>query len=161
MLFTREQINNDDELYPQYWSEFESYYPHHGIQLTPKSGGGHSYYFEMEGFATDEIDLGVFLLKDNSAISANIFLNKEYDKASSIFETMKSAKEYFQKFFGEDELLFIDDRPNVFIIGLETEADVRDPGNWGNQFKWLCRNLERLNTIFLPALKVAQYYEES
>ena len=161
MLFTRERIDDDDALYPQYWSEFESYYPHHGVLFTAARDANVAYYFQMESFATDEIDLAVYLLRNNSAISANIFLNKGYDKASSIFESVKSAKEYFQKFFGEDELLFIDDRPNVFIIGLETEADVRYPGDWGNQFQWLCRNLKRLNTIFLPALKVAQYYEES
>ena len=40
-------------------------------------------------------------------------------------------------------------------------VDVRDPSDWGNQFQWLCRNLKKLNTIFLPALKVAQYYEEA
>ena len=91
MLFDRERIDNDDALYQQYWSEFESYYPHHGIQLTPKSGGEHSYYFEMEGFEGFQIDLGVYLLEGNSAISANIFLNKGYNKASSIFESIESA----------------------------------------------------------------------
>ena len=48
MLFDRERIDNDDALYLQYWSEFRSYYPHHGIQfrnmtidhIHPRSKGG-------------------------------------------------------------------------------------------------------------------------
>ena len=157
MLYPRERIDNNDELYPQYWTEFESYYPHHGIEFMPKNEGGHSYYFHMEGFENFHVDLGVFLLDDNSAISANIFLNKGYDKAESIFGSMESAKEYFQKYF-EGELLFLETQ-HVFIIGCRKDVDVRDPGDWGSQFQWLCANLKKLNTIFLPALKVAQYYE--
>ena len=115
MLFPRERINDDDELYPQYWSEFESYYPHHGVPFTAARNTNVAYYFHMESFETNEIDLGVYLLDDNTSISANIFLNKEYDKAESIFEVLKSAKAYFQKSF-EDKLLFLE-RRSVFIIG--------------------------------------------
>ena len=161
MLFPRERINNDDELYPQYWSEFESYYPHHGILLTnARSQPDWAYYFHMEGFDSFKISLGVYLLDDNSAISANLFLNKNSDKAQAIFEALKSAEKYFERHF-EDELLFLSDRPRIFIIGCKKEADVRDPGDWGNQFQWLCRNLEKLNTVFLPSLMVTQHYEDT
>lgn len=159
MLFPRERINNDDELYPQYWSEFESYYPHHGVPFTAARCTNVAYYFQMESFVTNEIDLGVYLLEGNTSISANIFINKEYDKAESIFEAMESAQEYFQESF-EDKLLFLE-RPNVFIIGCRKDVDVRDPSDWGNQFQWLCRNLEKLNTVFLPSLMVAQHYEDT
>ena len=160
MLFPRERINNDDELYPQYWSEFESYYPHHGIPLTNAGSHKQAYYFHMEGFDSFKMSLGVYLLDGNSAISANLFLNKNTDKTRAIFEALKSAKAYFERHF-EDELLFLSDRPNVFIIGCRKDVDVRDPSDWGNQFQWLCRNLEKLNTVFLPSLMVTQHYEDT
>lgn len=161
MLFPRERINNDDELYPQYWSEFESYYPHHGIMLTnAESPPQRAYYFHMEGFDSFKVSLGVYLLDGNSAISANLFLNKNTDKTQDIFEALKSAKAYFESHF-EDELLFLSDIPRVFIIGCKKESDVRDPGDWGNQFKWLCTNIERLNKVFLAPLRITQYYEQT
>ena len=111
----------------------------------------------MEGFDQFHISLSVFLLS-GSAISANLNLNKRVDETQKIFDVLKSGQEYFQRCF-EGELLFLDDRPGIFIIGCKKEADIRDPKDWLNQFEWLCTNLEGLNKVFLPVLRITQHFE--
>ena len=165
MLFRQPRIENDDELYQKYWSQFVQYYMDNGLSVAsvgvndgdprPKS-----YYFQMDGFDTFHISLGVFLLGD-SEISANINLNKRIEPNAAIFEALKSAQEYFQRDFDE-ELLFLPARsPKVYIIGCKTRADKRDPNDWSNQFEWLCTNIERLHKVFLVPLRITQYYEQT
>ena len=158
----REEINDDNELYRQYWSEFHAYYTFKGIPPTPlgiREENPKNYYFKMESFNPFHIDFSISLL-NSSEISANLNLNKQIDKTQKIFEALKSGQEYFQRFF--EELLFLDDRSRAFfIIGCKKEADIREPKEWLNQFEWLCTNLEELNKVFLPALRVTQHYEET
>ena len=154
--------NDDNELYERYWSEFHVYYTSQNMSPIPlgrREGNPRSSYFSIESFDPFHISLSIFLLS-GSAVSANLNLNKRVDKTQEIFDALKSGQKYFQGFFG-DELLFLDYRPAIFIIGRKKEADIRDPKDWLNQFEWLCTNLEELNKVFLPALGVTQYYEET
>ena len=162
IILSREQMNDDNEAYQQYWTEFHAYYTFKGISPEPlgtPDTDQRVHYFSMESFDQFQISFSVFLL-GGSAISANLNLNKRVDKSQKIFEALKSGQECFQRFF-EDELLFLDDRPGIFIIGCKKEADIGDPKDWLNQFEWLCTNLEELNKVFLPVLRVTQYYEET
>ena len=111
----------------------------------------------MESFDQFHVSLSIFLLS-GSAVSANLNLNKRVDKTQEIFDALKSGQECFQRFF-EDELLFLDNRPAIFIIGCKKDVDIRDPRDWLNQFEWLCTNLEGLNKVFLPVLRVTQHFE--
>ena len=154
--------NDDNELYERYWSEFHAYYTSQNMSPIPlgrREGNSRSSYFSMESFDQFHVSLSIFLLS-GSAVRANLNLNKRVDKTQEIFDALKSGQEYFQRFF-EDELLFLDDRPAIFIIGCKKEADIRYPKDWLNQFEWLCTNLEELNKVFLPVLRVTQYYEET
>ena len=156
------RIEDDDELYQRYWSEFIEYYIANGLSLTSVRDNRErpNYHFRMDNFDPFHIDLGVFLLGD-SEISANINLNKSIEPNAAIFEALKSAQEYFQRDFDED-LLFLPDRaPSVYIIGCKTQADIRDPNDWSNQFEWLCTNIERLHKAFLVPLRITQYYEQT
>ena len=69
------RIEDDDELYQRYWSEFTEYYIANSLSLTssnrPNDGDTRpkSYYFRIDNFAPFHIDLGVSLLSD-SEISA-------------------------------------------------------------------------------------------
>lgn len=158
----REEINDDNELYRQYWSEFHIYCSFKGISLTSlgiRERNPKSYYFRTEGFNPYHISFGTFLL-DDPAITADLNLNKTINKTPEIFEMLKSEQEYFQESF-EDPLLFLEDRPAIFIIGCRKEADIRDSKDWLNQFEWICTNLEKLNKVFHPVLRVTQYYEET
>lgn len=162
MLFRQPRIENDDELYQKYWSQFIKYYIADGLSVASVRNDREKpyYHFQMDNFKHYHIDLGVFLLGD-SEISANINLNKSVGQNAAIFEALKSAQEYFQEGFDED-LLFLPDRsPKVYIIGCKTRADIRDPNDWSNQFEWLCTNIERLNKVFLGPLRVTQYYEQT
>ncbi|MCY4553059.1 MAG: DUF4268 domain-containing protein [Candidatus Poribacteria bacterium] len=161
MLFSRRRIENDDELYQRYWSEFIEYYIADGLSLSSVgvSDRKQSYHFEMDSFAPFHIDLGVFLLGD-SEISANINFNKQIEQNRGIFEALRSAQDIFQTDFDE-ELLFLPDRPRIYIIGCKTRADQRDPNDWSNQFEWLCTNIERLHKAFLVPLRITQYYEQT
>ncbi|RKU20990.1 hypothetical protein C6499_22485 [Candidatus Poribacteria bacterium] len=164
MLFRESRINNDDELYPRYWSEFVEYYIANGLSLSSvgvsdRGPRPKSYYFRMDNFDHFHISLGVFLLGD-SEISANINLNKQIEQNRDIFEALRSAQDIFQRDFDE-ELLFLPDRPRIYIIGCKTQADQRAPNDWSNQFQWLCTNIERLNKVFLGPLKITQYYEQT
>ena len=155
-------VNDDSELYQQYWTKFHAYYSSKGISPIPlgrRENNPKSSYFRMESFDPFHIDFNISFLND-PAISANLNLNKQVDKTQKIFEVLKSGQEYFQRCF-EDELLFLDDRRRTFIIGCKKEADMRNPNDWLNQFEWLCTNLETLNKVFLPVLRVTQYYEET
>ena len=155
-------VNDDSELYQQYWTKFHAYYTSKGISPIPlgrRENNPRSSYFRMESFDPFHIDFNISFLND-PAISANLNLNKQVDKTQKIFEVLKSGQEYFQRCF-EDELLFLDDRRRMFIIGCKKEADMRNPNDWLNQFEWLCTNLETLNKVFLPVLRVTQYYEET
>ena len=158
------RIENDDELYRRYWSEFAQYYMAKGLSVASaenSSGSGrHSYYFRMDTYDTFHISLGVFLLSD-SEISANIYLNKSIEPNAVIFEALKSAQEYFQRDFDEELLFLPNIAPRVYIIGCKMQADIRDPNDWSNQFEWLCTNIERLNKVFLGPLKITQYYEQT
>ena len=155
-------VNDDNELYQQYWTKFHAYYTSKGISPEPlgrRENNPRNSYFRMESFDPFHIDFNISFLND-PAISANLNLNKQIDKTQKIFEALKSGQEYFQRCF-EDELLFLDDRQRTFIIGCKKEMDIRDPNDWINQFEWLCTNLETLNKVFLPVLRVTQYYEET
>ena len=155
--------NDDNELYERYWSEFHAYYTSKNMSPIPlgrREGNARSSYFSMESFNPFHIDFSISLL-NSSEISTNLNLNKQIDKTQEVFEALKSGQEYFRRFF-EDGLLFLDDRSRAFfIIGCKKEADIRDPKGWLNQFEWLCTNLEELNKVFLPALRVTQHYEET
>ncbi len=168
MLFRKTRIEprieNNDELYPRYWSEFSQYYRANGLSVTsvgvndgdPKPK---SYYFQMDSFDKFHISLGVFLLSD-SEISANINLNKRIEQNAAIFEALKSAQEYFQRF--DEDLLFLPERSSkVYIIGCKKQVDIRDPNDWSNQFEWLCTNIERLHNVFLIPLRITQFYEQT
>ena len=159
----RPRVQNDDnELYERYWAEFHAYYTSKNMSPIPsgrREGNPKNYYFKMESFDPFHIDFSISLF-NSSEISANLNLNKRVDQTQEIFEALRSGQEYFQRFF-EDELLFLDDPPAIFIIGCKKEVDIRDPKGWLNQFEWLCTNLEKLNEVFLPALRVPQYYEET
>ena len=160
MLFREPRIDNDNELYQRYWSEFVEYYINNGLSLSSVGSSGKSYYFRMDNFDDFHISLAVFLLGD-SEISANINLNKNVDQSRDIFEALRSAQDIFQTDF-DGELLFLPDRsPRVYIIGSKTQADIRNPNNWSNQFEWLCTNIERLNKVFLGPLKITQYYKQT
>ena len=165
MLFRASRINDDDELYQRYWSEFVGYYIANDLSLTSvgvsdRDTKPKSYYFRMDNFDHFHISLGVFLLGD-SEISANINLNKSIEQNRSIFEALKFAQNIFQSDFDED-LLFLPDRSTkVYIIGCKMQADIRDPNDWSNQFEWLCTNIEQLNKVFLGPLKIIQYYEQT
>lgn len=160
MLFREPRIDNDNELYQRYWSEFVEYYINNGLSLSSVGASGKSYYFRMDNFDDFHISLGVFLLGD-SEISANINLNKQREQNRDIFEALRSAQDIFQRDFDE-ELLFLPDRSSrVYIIGCKTQADIRNPNDWSNQFEWLCTNIERLNKVFLVPLKITQYYEQT
>ena len=152
---------DDNELYERYWSEFHVYYTSKNMSPTPlgiREENPKNYYFKMESFNPFHIGFSISLL-NSSEISANLNLNKQIDKTQKIFKALKSGQEYFQRFF-EEELLFLDDRSRAFfIIGCKKEADIRDPKEWLNQFEWLCMNLEELNKVFLPALRVTQHFE--
>ena len=161
-MFRQRRIDNDNELYPRYWSKFIEYYIANGLSLTSISDDREkpNYHFRMENFDPYHIDLGVFLLGD-SEISANINLNKSIERNRNIFEALRSAQNIFQRDFDE-ELLFLPARsPRVYIIGCKMQADIRDPNDWSNQFEWLCTNIERLNKVFLGPLKITQYYEQT
>ena len=152
--------NDDNELYERYWSEFHAYYTSQNMSPIPlgiREENPKNYYFKMESFDKFHVSLSIFLLS-GSAVRANLNLNKQIDKTQKIFDALKSGQEYFQRFF-EDELLFLDDRPAIFIIGCKKEADIRYPKGWLNQFEWLCTNLEKLNKVFLPVLRVTQHFE--
>ena len=165
MLFRQPRIDDNDELYERYWSEFAGYYIENNLSLTSVGGNDRetrpkSYYFRMDNFDSFHISLGVFLLGD-SEISANINLNKQIAQNREIFEALRSAQDIFQRDFDE-ELLFLPDRsPKVYIIGCKTRADKRDPNDWSNQFEWLCTNIERLHKAFLVPLRITQYYEQT
>ena len=165
MLFRESRIDNDDELYQRYWSEFVEYYIANSLSLTggevrDRDTRPDAYYFRMDNFDRFHIDLGVFLLGD-SEISANINFNKRIEQNKDIFQALRSAQDIFQRDFDE-ELLFLPDRsPRVYIIGCKTQADKRNPNDWSNQFEWLCTNIERLNKVFLGPLKITQYYEQT
>ena len=164
MLFRQRRIENDDELYPRYWSEFVQYYMAKGLSVASaenSSGSGRqSYYFRMDTYDTFHISLGVFLLSD-SEISANIYFNKSIEPNAVIFEALKSAQEYFQGDFDEELLFLPNSAPKVYIIGCKTQADKRDPNDWSNQFEWFCTNIERLHKAFLVPLRITQYYEQT
>ena len=152
--------NDDNELYERYWSEFHAYYTSKNMSPIPlgrREGNPRSSYFSMESFDQFHVSLSIFLLS-GSAVSANLNLNKRVDKTQEIFDALKSGQECFQRFF-EDELLFLDNRPAIFIIGCKKDVDIRDPRDWLNQFEWLCTNLEGLNKVFLPVLRVTQHFE--
>ena len=156
------RIENDDELYPRYWSEFVQYYIAKGLSLTSVKNDKEkpNYHFRMENFDPYHIDLGVFLLGD-SEISANINLNKSIERNRNIFEALTSAQNIFQRDFDEELLFLPNIAPKVYIIGCKMQADIRNPNDWSNQFEWLCTNIERLNKVFLGPLKITQYYEQT
>lgn len=160
---SREKIEDDNELYQQYWSEFQAYCTFKRISPTLLGIRGNnqkSYDFRMKSFNPYHISLNTYHLNGSTTISANLNLNKTVSKTRKIFNVLKSEKEHFQGFF-EDELLFLDDRPSIFIIGCKKVVDIADPNDWLNQFEWICTNLEKLNTVFLPALRITQHYEET
>ena len=103
MLFPKPRIENDDELYQKYWSQFVQYYMDNGLSVASVGVNNDdprpkSYYFRMDGFDTFHISLGIFLLGD-SEISANVNLNKRIEVNKSIFEALSSAQEYFSERF--------------------------------------------------------------
>ena len=160
-ILLRDPITDRNELYTQYWSEFQAYCTFRSRSINPLGTPGHDpryFYFTIGDFDHYHISLGVFLQGD-SAISANLNLSKRIGETHHIFIKLQSVSECFRNHF-EDELLFLN-RPNIFIIGLEKEADISDPDNWLDQFEWLCSNLEKMHTVFFPALKVTQCYEET
>ena len=50
MLFREPRIDNDNELYQRYWSEFVEYYINNGLSLSSVGSSGKSYYFRMDNF---------------------------------------------------------------------------------------------------------------
>ena len=158
---SREKIEDDNELYQQYWSEFQAYCTFKRISPTPlgiRRSNQKSYDFRMKSFDSYHVSLNAYYLNNSTTISANLNLNKKVGGTQKIFNTLKLEKEHFQGFF-EDELLFLDDRPRIFIIGCKKVVDIADPNDWLNQFEWVCTNLEKLNTVFLPALRITQHFE--
>ena len=148
-------MEDENELYQQYWSEFQAYCTFKRISPTPlgiRGSNQKSYDFRMKNFDSYHISLNAYYLNDSTTISANLNLNKKVGGTQKIFNTLKLEKEHFQGFF-EDELLFLDDRPRIFIIGCKKVVDIADPNDWLNQFEWVCTKFRKIEHSFSTSLK--------
>ena len=130
----------------KFWAQFRDYITQRGSQLQPRERKSTRYIV---------FDIG----RQSFAMAA--WINQRRGLGTELYMTGKNAPAHFHLLkeqqgeiedeFG-DSLIWQEERPNV-ALWLDV-LNLKDESDWPNQHKWLADNLEKLDKVFRPRVKV-------